>query len=164
MAELVAIPKAELEKLEAARVALYEFLEEQTKDTYFLVRLTNITAPIWNVANRKWPELMGQGEAVAEVIENVVGVEIAWSHPPSHGRPPVGTKLYTHPAPAVDDGVVRDAARYRWLCEEIENGAVYGVSGALVELFDDTIYDNGVELSAAIDAAIKEQQDANRTL
>lgn len=161
MAELVAIPKAELEKLEAARVALYEFLEEQTKDTYFLVRLTNITAPIWNVANRKWPELMGQGEAVAEVIENVVGVEIAWSHPPSHGRPPVGTKLYTHPAPAVDDGVVRDAARYRWLrSNNVGPSQIEKVSDDYSPPYFTLKCEN--ELDAAIDSAIKEQQDEGK--
>lgn len=40
------------------------------------------------------------GEAVAVVIDDRIGVELAWAKPPSAGRPPVGTKLYTAP-PAV---------------------------------------------------------------
>ena len=35
------------------------------------------------------------GEPVAIVIPNVIGVDLAWLHPPSSGRPPVGTRLYT---------------------------------------------------------------------
>lgn len=59
------------------------------------------------------------------------------------------------------DGLRADAERYRWLRSEIENGAVQGVSGALVELYDETMYDDGDELDAAIDAAMaKEQGDA----
>lgn len=57
----------------------------------------------------QWRTLMGEpkqvaalepvsDEPVAEVIHNVVGVDIAWIHLPSEGkRPPVGTKLYAHP-------------------------------------------------------------------
>lgn len=37
-------------------------------------------------------------EAVAEVITNVVGIEMAWIDP--WNKPPVGTKLYTTPQPA----------------------------------------------------------------
>ena len=51
-----------------------------------------------------------------------------------------------------------DAERYRWLRSEIENGAVQGVSGALVELYDETMYDDGDELDAAIDAAMAKEQ------
>lgn len=36
---------------------------------------------------------------VAEVIHNFVGVDIAWCDPPSSGRPPAGTKLFTLPCP-----------------------------------------------------------------
>jgi hypothetical protein len=59
--------------------------------------------------NAASPQVQG-GEAVAEVIENRVGIEIAWSKPPSAGRPPPGTKLYASPqrAPGVSDATARD--------------------------------------------------------
>lgn len=38
-------------------------------------------------------------EPMAEVIHNFVGVDIAWCDPPSSGRPPAGTKLFTLPCP-----------------------------------------------------------------
>lgn len=47
--------------------------------------------------------LKGGAEPVAEVIDNKVGVFIAWTKPPSSGRPPAGTKLYTHPPQPVPD-------------------------------------------------------------
>lgn len=40
------------------------------------------------------------GQSVAEVIPNVVGVEMAWIDP--RNKPPVGTKLYTSPPPQPD--------------------------------------------------------------
>lgn len=124
-----------------------------------------------------WRTLMGQGEAVAEPYgylffkvgcrapddceeyeefikaESVDSGELA-----RYQKHDAVMPLYTTPQPAVDDAVLRDAARYRWLCAEIENGAVEGVSGALVELYDESMYDNGDELSAAIDAAIEKER------
>lgn len=41
--------------------------------------------------------LQRQGESVAIVIPNNVGIELAWINPPSAGRPPPGTKLYALP-------------------------------------------------------------------
>lgn len=107
----------------------------------------------------EWQTLMSApgGEAVAERSPKAPG-GINWL---CDVLPERGTKLYLHPAPAADDAVLRDAERYRWLRSEIENGAVQGVSGALVELYDETMYDDGDELDAAIDAAMaKEQGDA----
>ncbi|WP_057917045.1 hypothetical protein [Lysobacter antibioticus] len=51
-------------------------------------------------------------QEVAVVVSNAVGVEIVWANPPSHGRPPVGTKLYSAP-PSQDDedaAIARDDA------------------------------------------------------
>ena len=66
--------------------------------------------------------------AVAVVIPNAVGVEIAWINPPSAGRPPVGTRLYTHPqaAPAQGDGK-------EWIAGYMQgaNDYVGGTQGAL---------------------------------
>lgn len=61
---------------------------------------------------------------------------------------PVGTKLYTAPAPLSDD-VVKDAARYRWLREgnDAKHGAAWHVA---VNLY-------GCEWDAAIDAALAAQ-------
>lgn len=56
-AEYVIVPKFELVKLEQARLALYELLEDQTKDIGFLTKLVDITQTLWNIANRRWPEV-----------------------------------------------------------------------------------------------------------
>jgi hypothetical protein len=55
--------------------------------------------------------------------------------------------------------VERDAARYRWLCEEIANGAVEGVSGAFASIFTDDGIDAPEELDSAIDAAIRASKE-----
>ena len=65
-------------------------------------------------------------------------------------------QLLQQQAPAVDDAVLRDAERYRWLCNEVGNGAKDGVSGALVEIFGES-YDSD-ELDDAIDAAMAKEQ------
>lgn len=56
-AEHVIVPKSELVKLEQARLTLYRLLEDQTKDIGFLTRLVDITQTLWNIANRRWPEV-----------------------------------------------------------------------------------------------------------
>lgn len=50
----IGVPTSELEKLEAARVDLYEFLESRLSESEML-GLVNITGQIWKVANtKKW--------------------------------------------------------------------------------------------------------------
>lgn len=55
MSKQVIINQADLDKLEAVRCALFDFLEDKglTKDTADLVQITNITQHIWNLANKK---------------------------------------------------------------------------------------------------------------
>lgn len=48
----VEVPVAELEKLEAARVALYDVLAQHMTEQE-LFALTSITGQIWRVANRR---------------------------------------------------------------------------------------------------------------
>lgn len=48
----VAVPKAELEKLEQARVELYKFLEYKLNE-FELNTLVYLTRQMYNVANRK---------------------------------------------------------------------------------------------------------------
>ena len=48
------VPKIELEKLEQARVDLYNFLEGKLSE-WQLMQISNITGQIWRVANtKKW--------------------------------------------------------------------------------------------------------------
>ena len=57
----VLVPVAELEKLEAARVALYEVLSQKLTEQE-LFALTNITGQIWRVANRRnWKKDLEKG-------------------------------------------------------------------------------------------------------
>lgn len=50
----VSVPKAELDKLEKARVDLYNFLENKLSE-WQIMQVTNITGQIWKVANtKKW--------------------------------------------------------------------------------------------------------------
>jgi len=51
----VVVPKADLEKVEESRKGLYELLHEQCKDTNFLIKLNQLTAPLWSVANTNHP-------------------------------------------------------------------------------------------------------------
>ena len=57
MSKQVIINQADLDKLEAVRCALFDFLEDKglTKDTADLVQITNITQHMWNLANKKHP-------------------------------------------------------------------------------------------------------------
>ncbi len=57
MSKQVIINQSDLDKLEEARCALFDFLEEKglTKDVMDLVKITNITQHIWNLANKKHP-------------------------------------------------------------------------------------------------------------
>ena len=48
------IPTSELEKLEAARIALYEMFPNES--TEFYMKLQEVTQPMWELANRRWPE------------------------------------------------------------------------------------------------------------
>jgi hypothetical protein len=61
--KLVAVPQSQLDKVEQARKELYEFAEELGWDTnpagiVKLMRLMNITGPLWEVANRRYPEVL----------------------------------------------------------------------------------------------------------
>ena len=51
--DYVLVPKSELVKLEESRKLLYQLLEEQCNDCYFLSNLIGITQQMWTVANRK---------------------------------------------------------------------------------------------------------------
>ena len=57
MNKQVIINQADLDKLEESRCALFDFLEEKglTEDVMDLVKITNITQHIWNLANKKHP-------------------------------------------------------------------------------------------------------------
>ena len=57
MNKQVIISQSDLEKLEDCRLKLYDFLESKglTKDTADVVKITNITQHIWNLANKKHP-------------------------------------------------------------------------------------------------------------
>ena len=57
MKKQVIISQSDLEKLEDCRLKLYDFLESKglTKDTADVVKITNITQHIWNLANKKHP-------------------------------------------------------------------------------------------------------------
>ena len=57
MNKQVIINQADLDKLEEARCALFDFLEDKglTEDVMDLVKITNITQHIWNLANKKHP-------------------------------------------------------------------------------------------------------------
>jgi hypothetical protein len=67
-------------------------------------------------------------EAVAVVVENVVGVELVWANPPSVTRPPIGTKLYTRPSTAaVPEGYVLVP---RKATQAMEDAGVYAAVNA----------------------------------
>ena len=51
------VPEEELIKLEKARKDLYELLDKECDDYHFLAKLTNITSPMYWVANKKWREI-----------------------------------------------------------------------------------------------------------
>ena len=58
--KIVAVPQSSLDKIEVARRRLYELAEEQgwpVNDTMLVTRLMEITGPMWEVANRKYPEV-----------------------------------------------------------------------------------------------------------
>jgi hypothetical protein len=65
-------------------------------------------------------------QAVAVVVPNAVGVEIVWADPPSHGRPPPGTKLYT--APPSQPAVLRNLVS---LCDFLFSGTEHDDEPAL---------------------------------
>ena len=53
--EMVVVPKRDLEKLEEARLALYQMFEG-TEDINTIMALTNITEPMWKLSHKKYPE------------------------------------------------------------------------------------------------------------
>ena len=57
MNKQVIINQADLDKLEEARCALFDFLEEKglTEDVTDLVKITNITQHMFKLANKKHP-------------------------------------------------------------------------------------------------------------
>jgi hypothetical protein len=57
--KMVMVPVEELQKLEEARVALYEILEKRKtlNSTEFLVSLSPVTSHMWKLSNTRWPEI-----------------------------------------------------------------------------------------------------------
>jgi len=55
MKTMVAVPKSMLDELEHSRVKLYELFPDITNDE--VIRLTNITAIMWKLANTNWKEI-----------------------------------------------------------------------------------------------------------
>ncbi len=55
----VAVPQTALDRVEKARVELYDLAAQQgwTNDPFILSRLTEITSPMWEVGNRKYTEV-----------------------------------------------------------------------------------------------------------
>ena len=67
--KIVAVPQSSLDRVEQSRKELYEFAEELGWDTNSdgivkLMRLMNITGPLWEVANRKYPEVLSENETI----------------------------------------------------------------------------------------------------
>ena len=65
--KIVAVPQSSLDRVEQARKELYEFAEElewDTKQTWLMTRLMTITGPLWEVANRKYPEVLSENETI----------------------------------------------------------------------------------------------------
>lgn len=53
----VIVPQTQLDAIEQARLALYELLEDRIEhDIQFQMAITNITQPMWLIANTKWEE------------------------------------------------------------------------------------------------------------
>ena len=59
----VLVPKKDLEELEKARLALYEFVEKhmatgnRLQDNAKLIVIHSITGVMWRLANTRWPEV-----------------------------------------------------------------------------------------------------------
>ena len=93
MNKQVIINQADLDKLEEARCALFDFLEEKglTEDVMDLVKITNITQHMWNLANKKHPvyvpvkELEVEFKPVEDLITayicGVTEVDESWPRP-----------------------------------------------------------------------------------
>lgn len=93
MSKQVIINQADLDKLEAVRCALFDFLEEKglTEDTMDLVKITNITQHMWNLANKKHPvyipvkdseiEFKSNNDLATAYICGVTEVDEAWPRP-----------------------------------------------------------------------------------
>lgn len=61
MTKHVIVPQEELDKLEQARIELYEILDSY-KDEFMTLRFSNVTGTMWAIANRKWPEVKGEAQ------------------------------------------------------------------------------------------------------
>lgn len=94
----------------------------------------------------EWTALMGGGEPVAEASRRAPG-GINWL---CDVLPDSGTKLYAGPAPAVDDAVQRDAARYRWLRDNNHLGAWFSAGNSHMSYADN--------IDTDIDDAMKEAE------
>ncbi len=58
MTDYVKVPKADLEAIEKARKDLYLMAERRGWDDWTISELTNITQPMWKVANKKYKDLI----------------------------------------------------------------------------------------------------------
>lgn len=58
----VIVSQQELNAVEEARVAIYEFIESNFGElsTSQLIQLTNCTSVLWKVANKVYPEYKGE--------------------------------------------------------------------------------------------------------
>ena len=60
--KMVSVPQSELDKIEAARLALFDLLKPQlnapiAESFSFHVKLQEITQPMLHIANRRWDEV-----------------------------------------------------------------------------------------------------------
>jgi len=85
--KMVMVPVEELQKLEEARVALYEILEKRKtlNSTEFLVSLSPVTSHMWKLSNTRWPEIESapnvESEPVPDMFWNYHDTEFGFTSP-----------------------------------------------------------------------------------
>lgn len=102
----------------------------------------------------EWAKLMGGGEPVAWIsVVQCIGPDYGKER---YGKLPIQSlnpayykhvPLYTHAAPAVDDAVIRDAVRYRWLRDNNHLGARFSAGNSHMSYEDniDTDIDDAMK-------------------